>query len=122
MFCTWLGQPQVHWLPGEAWGKGQVDTRLDMSQQKAVPANKANHTLGSTWRSVSSRSNYSLPLHTWNIVSQCGCLPPPIQDSCAEAGADPVERYQNGPGGRQHNIQKAERPGLVLSDEEVVMK
>lgn len=53
---------------GEAWWKGQVDTRLNMSQQGAFPANKANHILGNSKRSVSSRSNYSPPLHTQNTV------------------------------------------------------
>lgn len=57
---------------GETWQKGQVDIRMNMSQQRALPANKANQVLGNTTRNMSSRSNHSLCLHTWNTVSQHG--------------------------------------------------
>lgn len=58
---------------GEAWWKGQVDTRLNRSQQEVFPINKTNHILSSSRKRVSSRSNYNPPLHTWKTVSHSGC-------------------------------------------------
>ena len=81
--------------PGEKDLEVVVDSKLDMSKQCVLPAQKANHILGCIKRSVVSRSGGdSVPLLCAGETSP-GVLHPDVkssaQESCEAVGVHPEE-------------------------------
>jgi len=77
----------------------KVDGKLDMGQQRALTAQKANRILGSIKRSVASRvREVVLPLCCVGEASP-GVLHPDVESSVQErhgaVGACPVESHRN---------------------------
>ncbi|KAK4828615.1 hypothetical protein QYF61_000067 [Mycteria americana] len=100
-----------------------VDTKLNMSQQCAFVANKANGILGCIRRSVASGSREMiLPLLS-SVKAASGVLCPVLSSSVQEryrhTGESPIAGHKDDEGTRAPQIQgKAERAGTVQPGEE----
>ncbi|PKU45208.1 rna-directed dna polymerase from mobile element jockey- hypothetical protein [Limosa lapponica baueri] len=101
----WWGNPQYQYRLGDEGIESSpeeknlgvlVDEKLDMSQQRALAAQKANHILGCIERNVASRSReVILPLYTTLLRPPPGVLCPALGPSAQErhgpVGAGPEE-------------------------------
>ena len=98
-----------------------VDERFNMSWQRALAAQKANHILGCIKRSVSSRSReVILPLcfhETPEVL--CPDLGPPTQEGHGPAGVGPEEDHEDDQRAGETPLQgQAERAEAVQPAEE----
>ena len=99
-----------------------IDKRLDMSQQCALAAQRANRVLGCIRRSVASRSRGdSTPLLCSGETSSGvlrSALEPSAQEGHGTVGAGPKEGYKNDPrAGAPLLWGQAEKVGLVQPGE-----
>ncbi|GAB0195605.1 hypothetical protein GRJ2_002025800 [Grus japonensis] len=75
-----------------------VDEELNMSQQCALPAQKANHILGCIKRGVTSRlREVILPLHSDETPSGvlCSALGSSVQEGHGPVGVSPEEGHKD---------------------------
>ncbi|GAB0176921.1 mitochondrial enolase superfamily member 1 [Grus japonensis] len=97
-----------------------VDSKLNMSEQCAAVAKKANRMLGCINKGITSRDKVIIPLYSVPVTPGilCSVLVPAMQKRCGQAGEGPEEGHQDDQRtGKPAIGGKAERTGFVQPSE-----
>ena len=97
-----MGDENIECRPAKKDLRVLVDSKLDMSEQCALAAQKTNRILGCIRRSMTSRSReVILPLYSVSVRLHLEYLNPDVESSVQERhrpiGAHPEEGHKNDP-------------------------